>query len=98
VPFALLLSRDLKRNARKLARVAILLVLMRYVDLLFWIAPNALPGYEHGIPFQWMDIVVPIGIGGIWMAAFVRALRRRPLIAVHDQRFEEVVGHVAQSA
>jgi hypothetical protein len=98
VPFALLLSRDLKRNARRLARVAILLVLMRYVDLLFWIAPNALPGYEHGMPFQWMDIVVPVGIGGIWMAAFVRALRQRPLLALHDQRFEEVVGHVAESA
>jgi len=98
VPFALLLSRDLKRNARRLARVAILLVLMRYVDLLFWIAPNALPGFPHGIPFQWMDIVVPIGIGGIWMAAFVRALRQRPLLAVHDQRFEEVVEHVTQSA
>ena len=98
VPFALLLSRDLKRNARRLARVAILLVLIRYVDLLFWIGPNSLPGFEHGIPFQWMDIVVPIGIGGIWMAAFVRALRQRPLLAVHDQRFEEVVGHVAESA
>ena len=98
VPFALLLSRDLKRNARKLARVAILLVLMRYVDLLFWIAPNSLPGFAHGVRFQWMDIVVPIGIGGLWMAAYVRALRQRPLLAVHDQRFEEVVGHVAESA
>ncbi len=98
VPFALLLSRDLKRSARKLARVAILLVLVRYVDLLFWIAPNSLPGFAHGMPFQWMDIVVPVGIGGIWMAAFVRALRQRPLLALHDQRFEEVVGHVAESA
>jgi len=98
VPFALLLSRDLKRNARKLARVAILLVLVRYVDLLFWIAPNSLPGFEHGMPFHWMDIVVPVGTGGIWMAAFVRALRQRPLLALHDQRFEEVVGHVAESA
>ena len=98
VPFALLLSRDLKRNARKLARVAILLVLVRYVDLLFWIAPNSLPGFEHGMPFQWMDIVVPVGIGGIWMAAFVWTLRQRPLLALHDQRFEEVVGHVAESA
>ena len=97
VPFALLLSRDLKRNARRLARVAIMLVLIRYIDLLFWIGPNSLPGFEHGIPFQWMDIVVPIGIGGIWMAAFVRALQQRPLLAVRDQRLEEVMGHVAQS-
>lgn len=98
VPFALLLSRDLKRNARRLARVAILLLLMRYVDLLFWIAPNSLPGFEHGVPFQWMDIAVPAGIGGIWMAAYVWALRQRPLVALHDQRFEEVVGHASETA
>jgi hypothetical protein len=98
VPFALLLSRDLKRNARRLARVAMLLVLVRYLDLLFWIAPNSMPGFEHGMPFQWMDLAVPIGIGGIWMAAFVWALRQRPLVALHDQRFEEVVGHAPETA
>jgi hypothetical protein len=98
VPFALLLSRDLKRNARRLARVAILLVLVRYLDLLFWIAPNSLPGFQNGMPFQWMDIAVPVGIGGIWMAAFVWALRQRPLLALHDQRFEEVVGHAPEAA
>jgi len=43
-----------------------------------------------------MDIVVPAGIGGIWMAAFVWALRQRPLVALHDQRFEEVVGHASE--
>ena len=98
VPFALLLSRDLKRNPRRLARVAVLLVLMRYVDLLFWIAPNSLPGFERGIWFTWMDVAVPIGIGGIWMAAFAWALRQRPLIPLHDQRFEEVVGHAVETA
>ncbi len=98
VPFALLLSRDLKRNARRLARVAMLLVLVRYLDLLFWIAPNSLPGFEHGMPFHWMDIAVPAGIGGIWMAAFVWALRQRPLVPLHDQRFEEVVGHAPETA
>lgn len=98
VPFALLLSRDLKRNARRLARVAVLLVLMRYVDLLFWIAPNPLPGFPHGLPFQWLDIVVPVGIGGIWMAAFVWSLRRRPLVALNDPRLQEVLEHAAEHA
>jgi len=98
VPFALLLSRDLKRNARRLARVAVLLVVMRYVDLVFWVAPNPLPGFPHGLGFNWMDIVVPVGIGGFWMAAFVRALRRRPLLAVNDPRLQEVLEHAAEHA
>jgi hypothetical protein len=97
VPFALLLSRDLKRNPRKLAGVAVLLIVMRYVDLLWWIAPNRLPGFDHGIGFQWMDIVIPIGIGGLWLAAFGWALRQRPLLVLYDQRFEEVVGHAPES-
>jgi hypothetical protein len=69
---------------------------MRYVDLLWWIAPNRLPGFEHGIGFQLMDIVVPIGIGGLWMAVFAWALRQRPLLVLNDQRFVEVVGHASE--
>jgi len=78
--------------------VAVLLVLMRYVDLVFWIAPNPLPGFPHGLSFQWMDIVVPVGIGGIWMAAFVWSLRRRPLLALNDPRLQEVLEHAAEHA
>jgi hypothetical protein len=96
VPFILLLSRDLKRNPRKLAWVAMLLVAMRYLDLLWWIAPNPLPGMPQGIGFQWMDIVVPAGVGGLWMAAFTWFLRRRPLVPLYDQRFEEVVEHAGK--
>jgi hypothetical protein len=96
IPFILLLSRDLKRNPRRLAWVAMLLIAMRYVDLLWWIAPNPLPGNPQGIGFQWMDIVVPVGIGGLWMAAFTYFLRRRPLVPLYDQRFEEVVEHAGK--
>ncbi len=41
LPFALLLSRDLKRNARRLGRVTILLLVMRWLDLYWFAAPAA---------------------------------------------------------
>ncbi len=95
LPFAMLLSRDLKRNARKLAMVASLLIVMRYLDLFWLIAPNPLPGAEHGIGFSWMDIAAPLGIGGLWLATFFWQLEARPLVAVRDPLFSTLVakGH-----
>ncbi|MBZ5647732.1 MAG: hypothetical protein LAN37_10970 [Acidobacteriia bacterium] len=95
LPFALLLSRDLKRNARKLAMIASLLIVMRYLDLFWLIAPNPLPGTQNGIGFSWMDIAAPLGIGGIWLAAFFWQLQARPLVAVRDPLFETMMakGH-----
>ena len=44
LPFLLLLSRELKRDARKLVPVALLVLVMRYVDLYWLVAPNPFPG------------------------------------------------------
>ncbi len=90
LPFAMLLSRDLKRNARKLAVVASLLIVMRYVDLFWLIAPNQLPGAKV-LGFSWMDVAAPVGIGGIWFAAFLWQLTARPLVPLRDPLFEVMV-------
>lgn len=47
LPFVLLLSRDLKRNTRTLSKVALLLIVMRVVDLIWLIAPAATSGAHH---------------------------------------------------
>lgn len=76
LPFLFLLSRDVKRRARRLQVVAALILVMRLVDLYWVITPS------HGeAPLQvhWMDVVAPVGLGGIWLALFVRQLKRRPL-------------------
>jgi len=90
LPFAMLLSRDLKRNARKLAWVAGLILVMRWVDLFWLIAPNDLPGGK-ALGFSWMDIAAPLGIGGLWLAAFFRQLKARPVVPLRDPLFETVV-------
>ena len=50
LPFVLLLSRDLKRNARTLMRVAVLVFVMRFIDLLWLIVPEFHRGNLH---FGW---------------------------------------------
>ena len=92
LPFALLLSRDVKRHASRLIGVAILMAVMRIVDL-FW---QVEPGYvgETGTQnpaFWWMYLAAPVAIGGLWLAWFLRELKRRPLLPVHDPYLAEAV-------
>jgi hypothetical protein len=88
LPFLLLLSRDLKRNARRLAMVAGVVLIMRLVDLFWLIAPKFSKG---DFSMTWTDVVAPIGIGGLWLAFFLWQLRQRPLIPFNDPQLPEVL-------
>lgn len=87
VPFALLLSRPFKRNIRKLVWLAIWLMLMRWVDL-FWIIE---PNFSKTFAVTVADIVVPIAIGGFWLAYFFRNLAALPLLPAYDPSAGEVL-------
>jgi hypothetical protein len=86
-PFATLLSRPFKRNIRKLVWVAVLLLLMCYVDL-FWIIE---PNFSQTFTVTLADIVVPIAIGGIWLGYFFRNLASLPLLPAYDPDAYEVL-------
>jgi hypothetical protein len=88
LPFVLLLSRDLKRSAHKLAAVALLVFLMRFVDLLWLI----IPAFNRGhLKFSWMDFAAPIGIGGIWIWYFAWELKKRALLPFNDPALQEAI-------
>ena len=90
VPFVLLLSRDLKRNGRLLAMVAIGVIVMRFVDL-YW---TILPGFHHGeYHFNPLDFILPIGLGGIWVWFFIQQLKGRPLIPIRDPALADALAH-----
>jgi hypothetical protein len=90
IPFVLLLSRDVKRKARRLWIIAAALVFMRFLDLIWQIGPAF---SEHGFRLHWLDIVTPLGIGGIWVGTFVWQLKKRPLVPLHDTRLEGAGAH-----
>lgn len=87
LPFLLLLSRDLKRNGRRLAIVALVVIVMRLVDLFWLIAPEF---SREAFQVHWMDVAAPVGLGGIWVAFFTWQLRQRPLLPLHDPRIAEL--------
>jgi hypothetical protein len=88
VPFVLLLIRRNKQQPLILARIAVWLLVLRAVDL-FWQEAPAFHGPE--VRVHWMDPVVLLGLGGIWIAAFIWQLKKRPLLARWDPSLEEAV-------
>jgi hypothetical protein len=81
VPFMLLLSKDVKRNPRSLAATALLVLFMRLIDALWTIAPVLRQSEWWD---QWLIAVLPVGLGGLWLATFVWQLQKRPLVLARD--------------
>ena len=86
LPFALLLSRPLKRSARALATVAWLMLLMQLVDLYWLIGPDL---HGHGpaaapLHLSWLDFAAVAGIGGLWLYLFARQARTRPVLPIGE--------------
>lgn len=88
LPFLFLLSRTLKRDPHKLVLVALLILVMRVIDL-FWMLKPAFTGGSFSL--SWMDIVSPIALGGLWLAFFFWQLGKRSLIPINDPQFESVL-------
>ncbi len=97
LPFLLLLSRDLKRNANKLKFVACLLIGMRFFDLMWYIVPEFQDGGGHGhvqdyyVKGLFIYVAAFIGLGGIWFWWMFGQLRKRSLLPVNDPQLTEAL-------
>jgi hypothetical protein len=89
VPFVLLLSRAVKREPRTLLKVAAAILVVRFVDLFWLIAPEF---HQHGLAISWQDIVVPLALIALWLGCFTWQLRRRAILPVNDPQFDELFG------
>ncbi|HEY0049471.1 MAG TPA: hypothetical protein VGB68_09320 [Pyrinomonadaceae bacterium] len=94
-PYLVLLSRDIKRNAKYLAMLAIFILFMRLVDLYYIIgpAPTTTSHAEMGFHISWMDFLAPVAVGGIWLWWFFGELRKRPLVPINDPFLENAIEH-----
>jgi hypothetical protein len=98
VPFLILLARPVKRNRWKvkLWMVATLVFFAHLVDD-FWLfaassafdlrdaSGKVLETYNPNLfRFTFLDLLMPVAIGGIWLAVFLWFLKSRPLMIAHD--------------
>jgi len=88
LPFALLLSRDLKRRAWRLAAIAGLVIVMRVADLFWLVAPEF---RRQGLTIDWFDPVTVVGLCGVWLALFVRELKTRPMLPLRDPHLADAL-------
>jgi hypothetical protein len=93
IPFVLLLSRAIKRQADGIIKVAVLILVVRLVDLWWLIAPDF---HRAGISLNWLDVLLPLSMGSIWMACFVSQLRGRAILPIHDPQFDEALGQIIE--
>ena len=87
IPFLLLLSRDVKRTASVVSKIAIWMIFMRLVDLYWMTRPEFT---SRALP-TWLDIVVPVALIGLWLGFFAMNLKQRPLLPVGDPNLSEVL-------
>jgi hypothetical protein len=98
VPFLVLLARPLKRNISALWKIAALVLFAHLIDDYWLIAaspafdPRDTAGHVIMDPnpgwftstFSWLDLVMPVAMGGLWLSAFLWLLKSRPLMIAHD--------------
>lgn len=95
VPFALLLSRRLKKQPGFMVPLCAFIIFIRIVDLYWMVEPNFLndPRVIPQIAFNWMYLAAPLAIGGFWVLSYIRSLKSRPVLVAYDPQLEELLEH-----
>ena len=92
LPYALLLSRDIKRDTRRLQAIAVWILAMRLVDYYWHVAPEF---HTDGLSLGLLDIGLPLALGGIFMTLFAIQLRSRPILPLNDPGLAKALTHHA---
>ncbi|HMP40806.1 MAG TPA: hypothetical protein PKA05_10535 [Roseiflexaceae bacterium] len=85
VPFFLLLSRHAKRNINFLSIMAAYMIGIELVFVFWTIMPSF---YPDGFHIHWLDVVMLVALGGLWLGVYARNLASRSLLPLHDGRLE----------
>ncbi|HMD77803.1 MAG TPA: hypothetical protein VKG86_10555 [Terracidiphilus sp.] len=93
IPFTLLLSRDLKRNKKRLVRVCQWMVFARAFDLFWLIEPN-FKDAARNLHFSWgilEYVAVPVAMVAFWVAFYCTQLKTRALVQTNDPHVAEIL-------
>ena len=93
IPFSLLLSRDIKRNKKRLTRVCQWMIFAKAFDLFWLIEPN-FKDAARNLHFSWGILeyaVVPVAMASFWVAYFCTRLKTRPLVQTNDPHVVEIL-------
>jgi hypothetical protein len=89
VPYAMLLSRNIKRDWNRLRLIAGWLIFMRVVDYYWQVAPE----FHETLSLSVIDVALPIALGGIFLVLYAMRLKSQPLLPLHDAGLEKALTH-----
>jgi hypothetical protein len=85
LPFLVLLSKTVKHKPKVLGGLAAGLLLMRLVDIVWYVAPSFSHDIHNpGFHLHWSLASNFLGIGGLWLGVFLSQLRNRPLTSLPE--------------
>jgi hypothetical protein len=90
VPFLMLLPRGAKRDKAHLTRVAVLLLIMQWVDIYWLVYPNF---NEGEIVFSYQEVGLFLGFAGVFIYAITKFLSKNSVVAVKDPYMHESLHH-----
>jgi hypothetical protein len=93
IPFTMLLSRDIKRNKKRLMAVCGWMIFAKAFDLFWLIEPNFRDAARN-LHFSWgilEYIAVPVAMVAFWVAIYCTRLKMRPLVQTNDPHLAEIL-------
>jgi len=93
IPFTMLLSRDLKRNKKRLIRICQWMIFAKAFDLFWLIEPN-FKDAARNLHFSWgilEYVAVPVAMVSFWVAFYCTRLKTRPLVQTNDPHLAEIL-------
>jgi len=88
LPFFMLLMRPIKDRPETISIVTVIIILMRYIAIYWLVAPS-----WYGVHFHYSiwSLTSLIGIGGVWLWAFIDQLKGQTIIPIHETWVEEAI-------
>ena len=89
----MLLSRDIKRNKKRLTRVCQWMIFAKAFDLFWLIEPN-FKDAARNLHFSWgilEYVAVPVALVSFWIAFYCTNLKSRPLVQTNDPHVAEIL-------
>ncbi len=101
LPFIILLSRDIKKRAGSIAKLAMFVIFMRLVDAIWFLAPgftkiDGPTGAGIGSwELSWMNVVMPLGMFALFIGLFMMNLKKHPMVPIYEPHLADALAPAA---
>jgi putative effector of murein hydrolase LrgA (UPF0299 family) len=92
-PLLALMSRGAKRRPYLLVAAAVWLLAMHWLDLYYVVAPRPWVTGHATAPLHATDLLLLLGLGGVFLAVLIWPMSRRSLLAQRDPRLAESLSY-----